>query len=221
MDSELMFRIKTYLTENFFRLVPIVALVLFMGLFVYAVQIEKFNRPPEGMRLPAGDAMAKASATSDAPSGLTLQNLGSQEVAARLSNIIAESLSFTQNNFAATTRAMERYFTPSGYAQYKEFLSASGFETALANNLQSGAYIEADPLEITRGVHGGAFKWVYEVPVTISFIARGAETYRDGATTPENRRFTLRAQFTRVKDSADPDAIRIEIWQVMAPRKAN
>src|SRR5690606_16457379 len=144
-----------------------------------------------------------------------------QEVAMQLSNIIAESLSFTKDDYRAITDAMQIYFTPSGYKQYTEFLNASAFEKALSSqNLQTGAYIEGDPLEITRGVYGGVFKWVFEVPVTVSFIDRGAQTYRDGATTPENRRFTLRAQFRRVADPNDPDAIRIEIWQVMAPRRA-
>lgn len=200
----------------------LVALALFVGVFLYAVEIDKNNHAPEGLRIPAGVAggkpMLKGSGAVENP--LAAQHMTSNELALSLSDIVAESMSFTKSTFVYNSLQAEKYFTPAGYAQYKEFLSKSGFEGALASGeLQSAAYVEQEALEITRGVFGGVFKWMFEVPVTISFIPVNADTYRDGAIKPENRRILLRVQFTRVKDVNDPQAVKIEVWQVLPPRK--
>jgi hypothetical protein len=210
------------MTKSFFRLMMLIALALFVGVFLYAIEIDKHNRPPEGLHLPAGVAGGKPvlKGAGAARNPLAAQHMTSGEMARMLSDIVAESLSFTKSTFTYNSLQAEKYFTPAGYAQYKEFLTKAGFEGALASGeLQSAAYAEQEALEITRGVFGGVFKWLFEVPVTISFIPVNADTYRDGGIKPENRRILLRVQFTRVEDANDPQAVKIEGWQVLPPRK--
>ncbi|MFA5592640.1 MAG: DotI/IcmL/TraM family protein [Micavibrio sp.] len=219
MDSGLIDKIRLYFTENLFRLVAVGALAGFIGVFIYAVKIDGNNPPPADMIFPAQPITGRPSIQTESSSPLQSQNYSSREIASRFSGIVAEALSFTHDNLAANSAAMERYFTPSGYRQYREFLSNSGFATNLADkSLQSGAYLEAEPLEINRGVFGGVFKWAFEVPVTISFTPRDTDTYRNDPARPQNRRITLRAQFTRVQNPQNPDDVRIEIWQALAPR---
>ncbi len=220
MDNFLLERIKLYFTANMFRAVAVAALIGFVGVFVYAVKVDSNNPPPADMRFPVSQAVGKPKIQGEAPDFLSAQTLSSREVARHLSDVVAESLSFNKDNFAASAEAMRVYFTPTGYKQYREFLSSSAFETSLnGQNLQSGAYLEGEPLEITRGVFGGVYKWVMEAPVTISFTPRGSETYRNESP-PENRRITLRLQFTRVESAKNLEDVKIEIWQVMAPRRS-
>jgi hypothetical protein len=210
------------MTKNFFRLMTLIALALFVGVFLYAIEIDKNNHAPEGLRIPAGVAIGKPvlKGVEVARNPLAAQHMTSGEMARMLSDIVAESMSFTKSTFVYNSLQAEKYFTPAGYAKYKEFLTKAGFEGALASGeLQSAAYAEQEALEITRGVFGGVFKWLFEVPVTISFIPVNADTYRDGGIKPENRRILLRVQFTRVEDANDPQAVKIEGWQVLPPRK--
>lgn len=198
------------------------AAVLFVGVFIYAFNLEMSNTPPEGYRAPFANSNGKPVLDKNAvPEGidLTIQHLSGREVGMRLTEIVAESLSFNRGDFVYNSGVMEKYFTPTAYAQYTQFLANSAFRQTLEErNLQSGAFVEQEPLELTSGVFNGAYKWLFEVPVTISFIPKDAESYRDENLVPINRRILLRAQFTRVDDAKDPDAVRIEIWEVLPPR---
>ena len=210
------------MTKSFFRLMMLAALALFIGVFLYAIEIDKNNVPPEGLKTPAGVAIGKpVIEQSGAPSPIEKAHMSSNELAMKLSDIVAESMSFTKSNFVSNSSEVKKYFTETGYAQYQEFLKSASFEAVLApGTLQSAAYVEQPALEISHGVYSGAYKWLFEVPVTISFIPPDPETYRDGQTKAENRRILLRAQFTRVKDAADPLAVKVEFWQVLPPRRS-
>lgn len=205
----------------------LVAVLAFIGVFVYALQLEKNNKPPQDMKdgfsageySPFGTAEESGGGTQNT---LEVQHLGTRDVARMLTEIVTEALSFNKSTFAGNTAAVKKYFTPEGYAQYTAFLQTAGLQQALtAQDLRSGVLIDNEPLELSHGVSAGAFKWLFEVPVTLSFMPASARNY-DGsnATMAQNRKFILRAQFTRVKDANDPDAIKIEIWQVLPPRRS-
>lgn len=201
-----------------------VALVMFVGVFIFAFDMEKYNVPPQEMKAPFGDVGKAAGQFADTAStrgGLETQNFSGREIGYRLTEIVAETLSFDKGNYVYNLGAMEKYFTQTGYAQYKQFLTGSQFQQTLeTQNLQSGAYVQQEPLELTSGAIGGAYKWLFEVPVTISFIPKDSESYRDGAVQPQNRDMILRVQFTRVRDEKDPEAVKIELWQVLPPRRS-
>lgn len=202
----------------------VVAAIAFFGVFYFAVQLEKNNKPPENMHLPSGVVFGKADVDENAEavkdnSLLKIQNLGTKEVSMMLTDIIADTLTFDSSDFKSVVAKSQKYFTSEGYGQYMQFVTNSGFETSLAQqDLQSGAYIDGEPVELNRGVYGDAFKWVFEVPVTISLIPKNAETYRNDQTRAVNRQFLLRAQLARVNDPQDPNAVKIELWQVLPPR---
>lgn len=213
---------RSFMTKSMFRILMAAALILFVGVFVFALHLEKYNVPPDGMKAPFGvSGHAEGSLAAQEPTGtdLGVQNFSGREISFRLTEIVAEALSFDKSNFAYNSTQMEQYFTPAGYEQYKQFLTSTAFDTTLQqNDLRSGAFIEQEPLELSSGVFGGTYKWLFEVPVTISFMPRQMESYRSD-TLAQNRRVLLRAQFTRVKDADDQNAVKIEIWQIMPPRK--
>ncbi len=214
--------LRDFLVKNFVFLLMLCALFGFLGVFFYAVELEHSNKPPAGMRMPGEAKTGRPSVMKDGEleGNLKIQHLSGREVAMHLSDIIAESLTFTKDNFTTNAAAMQKYFTPDGYQQYLQFLGSSGVrETLNEQNLQSGAYIEETPMELTKGVYDGVYKWVFEVPVTISYMPRESESYRDSQTQVQNRRFVLRAQFARVQDAQNPDVIKIENWQVLPARK--
>lgn len=214
------------LTKILFRLAMLGAVLAFLGVFVFAVQLEKGNVAPSDMTggfetsdySPFG---AAEDADASAKGQLSIQNLSTRDVSRLLSVAVTEALSFDRTNFTANVRAMQKYFTPEGYTQYTAFLESTGLQQALtAQNLRSGALVDHEPLERSHGVYGDTFKWLFEVPVTLSFMPADADSYQGSAgATAQNRKFILRAQFTRVKDANDPDAVKIEIWQILPPRR--
>jgi hypothetical protein len=215
-----LFKFKLFLQKSFFRLIMLAAFIAFCGVFYYAVQTEKRVKDPENMRLPAGIEFGKATVGGDAQNNaLAIQHLGSREAAMELSEIVAEVMTFNKNSFRGVMVNSKKYFTDEGYKQYSQFLINSNFETMLSGqDLQTGIYMDGNPVELGRGVYGGVFKWFFEMPVTISLIPRESETYRNEETKPQNRSFILRVQYARVNDPQDPNAVKIELWQVLPPR---
>ena len=210
---------KYFLQQSVFRLFLMAVTAAFLGIFVYAVLLELNLKQPANMEAPFKENMGKAvmwGAPKDA--ALTMQHMSSAEVSLVLKQVIAETLSLTPANYDATVKNVQKYFTPAAYQQYLAFLAQTNMKQTLnEQGLQSGAFPEQDPLELNSGVFGTAYKWLFEVPVTMSFVKRGTQGYENTAVTSQNRRFILRTQFSRVKD-ADPNAIKIEIWQVSAAR---
>jgi hypothetical protein len=143
--------------------------------------------------------------------------MSGQEVARWVEVIAVESLSLTPSNFDENTRLVKNYFTDSGYQQYQSYLSQTKFEEVLKQRgLQSGAILERPPLKANAMVQNGVFKWLYEVPVTLSFIPAGQT--RGSAVNAQNQRFTLRLQLTRAADPQNPNRIKVEIWQILPSR---
>lgn len=205
-----------------FRIALILAFVCLAGVFWYASYTEQEGRQPEHYVSPFGPQTGKALPDGGASEGqdLSRQHLSAAEIGRSLPGGIADVLTFNKDNYKETVERARFYFTPNGYNQYLQFLNTAGIEQMLiAQNLQAGAYAEQDPLVLTHGVFDNAYKWVYEVPVTISFTRNDAQGYDAGDIIPQNRRFLLRAQLARVYDPQYPGIVRMEIWQVLPPRR--
>lgn len=202
-----------------FPFLALLAAALFTGLFFYAGAVDRNDPPPPNAKEIFEDSLGKPSIQSDVPSGtadLSIEHMSGQEVAQWAEVIAAECLSFTPSNFDENTRLVKNYFTDTGYSQYQSYLEQTKFsELIKGRNLQSAAILERPPLKANSMVQGGVYKWLYDVPVTLSFIPEGA---RRGTANAQNQRFTLRLQLTRAADPENPNRIKVEIWQILPPR---
>jgi len=210
--------IRYFVQQFFFQIITGLAIVLFVGVFIFALTTESANPPPKDVKSQFQNSLGKAISTPN-KTDLSVQHMSGREIGDKLTNIIAEALSFTPSNYQTNVSAMAKYFTPGAYQQYKDYLDQSQFGQNLsAQGLRSGAFVEQEPLEINAVVQNGVFKWLFDVPVTVSFVPVSTNDYRGSQTTTQNQRFTLQAQFTRVDDPNDPNAVRIEIWKMLPPR---
>ncbi len=213
---------KFFATKAFFKIIPILSLVLFVLLFFYSYQIDQKNKtlsPEDVAFVNTIGAPQIAQSMGGNPNPLEKENIAGRELAKILNEMLAETLNFNKDNYAIHKQAVSAYFTSGAYKQYLAFLKSAGFDDHLVSqDLQSGIFIERPPLEVSSGVFNGAYKWLFEVPVAINFIPRDLQSYKGIAPSSLNRRATLRIQFTRVLDVNDPDAVKIEIWQAVSRR---
>lgn len=211
---------RYYLEKFFFQIITLVAVAGFVGVFLYAYALEDNNPVPVVAQKEIRETLGKPSVAEAEGGPLATQHLSEREVAAYLDEIISESLSFTPSNYKATVKSVERYFTPGAYEQYKTYLANGGFERALSGGYKTGTFLERQPVKLNALLHNNAFKWLFEVPVTVTFLPASTNDYDRGTVgSQQNQRITLRAQFTRIKDPQDPNRIAIEIWEVLPPRK--
>ncbi len=199
-----------------FRLFVTFAVLLFLGVFFYAFQLTVNDTTGDLRQAPFDYKMAhEDAATID----LSNPQVTTRQLEMDVAETVADVLSFDSKNYASRTRAAKTNFTEDGYTQYMGYLTSSNITGSLAErDLQCGAYTEGSPLLLNNGVVDGVYKWLFEVPVTLSFIPRVTSYDGNGRVDALNRRILVRVQVTRVYDGANPMALRIESWQVLPAR---
>lgn len=211
---------KFFVQRLFFLSMFAAAVLAFIGVFYYALWTEEDSKRAENYASPFGEGSGKAIVDTGQPENpLAVQHMSADELGGYLPAAIANSLTFNKDTYKEVVATSKKYFTPEGYNQYVQFLTSSNIEQALnAQNLQVGAFAEEEPLNINHGVFDNVYKWVFEVPVTLSFTPHTDDTDLTQQAAPVNRRFLLRAQIARVGDPADPAKVQIELWQILPPR---
>lgn len=212
---------RYFIQQFLFQIVALTAAVLVAGLFFYARAVEKNDPPPADVKVQFQNSLGKPmSPVAPGTTDVSVQHLSEQEMSSIVNTMVAECLSFSPADYDRNLPLLKNYFTPEGYQQYLAYLQQSKLgDVVKSQKLQSGAYAERPPLEVNSMAQNGVYKWLYEIPVTVGFVSVNTHSYRTGETRPQNQRFTLRLQLTRVKDPANPNAVRIEIWQVLPARK--
>jgi hypothetical protein len=91
-------------------------------------------------------------------------------------------------------------------------------QTLQANNLLLRVIVDDQPLLLNKGAVDGSYRWLYEMPVTLSFLTPGVKSY-ENASTRLNQHVIIRMQVGRVpkkKNKGDPgiDEMMIQSFSV-------
>lgn len=198
------------------------AFIAFLGVFVYAYLTEITIQSP-GEIAPFTETLigAKTNITLPEQRSLPLEkpHRGNKELQNWLSMVISESLSFDKQDYPSVSKQIRPYYTNSGFRQYLSYLNSAGIiDSIKTNNYKMSVYVENPPLLQNSLAIEGVYRWLYQLPVTISFLPRGAGNLAYGNKNMVNRRLTLNVQIRRVKLPTDPNAIEIESWTVTGRR---
>lgn len=103
------------------------------------------------------------------------------------------------------------FFDKPGWDAYMAFMQEKG----MLDVLQSGKYnmrsfVENAPIKLNEGVLDGRYRWLFEVPVIVSFLDKGVASYKDAD--PISQRVIVTLQVGRSSDAANKDGILIERW---------
>lgn len=134
-----------------------------------------------------------------------------REISAWLTNSLSEAMTFDKPDYKEMLKADEQYFTDTGKAEYLKFLA----DHSLLKVLESGkfdvrSFVQGQPLLLNEGAVNGVYRWLYEVPMMVSYMERGAKSYKD--LEPVNQQLVLTVQVGRVAGVMDGAAILIERW---------
>lgn len=103
-------------------------------------------------------------------------------------------------------------FEPYAVQEFQNWLQTSGVITDLQNrDVTLRAVAAAPPQLLSQGVLSGTYRWVFEVPVLVSYVPRGTTSLKTAAAIPQSRNFTLRVQIGRVNAQNDTRVL-IERW---------
>tara|TARA_B100001778_G_scaffold229117_1_gene190482 strand:+ start:1240 stop:1869 length:630 start_codon:yes stop_codon:yes gene_type:complete len=122
-------------------------------------------------------------------------------------DIVVQALSFSNNTKDTLFEEIRSSFTASGWAAYQQFLADEGIARLVSANGVVSCYTLQLPEVLAQGVLEGAYKWVYDVPVSVTLNGR-VET------------LNIVVQLTRVsRETDDEHDVKIETWKVQRLKK--
>ncbi len=134
-----------------------------------------------------------------------------EEIAQWLVVAVSDSLAFDPQGAEAQLAENDVYFSEGGKADYLKFLQ----ESEILRAVQSGRYqirnfVQDDPLMLNKGAVSGRYRWLFEVPVMLSYIDSSATTYEK--VEPVNQILDIKIQVGRVPEKRGENNILIERW---------
>lgn len=201
----------------------------FDGLYSRLLGTTRDPDPTDKMVAPFADPALKEQAKSNAaPADLPINQIGldrphrrSQDLAKWVATATAEILSFNPDSEAAYFQSLSTKMTPAAQAEFRTWLTTSGILAELQTApLQLSGFVEETPFLLNEGVVAGTYRWLYEVPVMISYLPRGAKSYEKEQEV-NSRRLILTVQAGRDPNATTEDAILIETWSVRANTRKN
>lgn len=133
-----------------------------------------------------------------------------------IGSAVSESLTLDPRDLNGTYDLVKPYFTASGFKAYKDYLQNSGILKSLQgnDNLMS-LFMEQQALLLNAVEVDGVYRWLYQIPVTLSFIPSNSTRAGQNVT---NRKVTLRVQISRVPTEDNEEGMQIESWTVTGRR---
>jgi hypothetical protein len=143
-----------------------------------------------------------------------------KEIAGWLTMVSSEIMTFDKGNYQKRMEDTEKYFTASGREQYVKFLT----DNNIIKVLESGKYdvrsfVQEPPLLLNEGAVNGTFRWLYEVPIMLTYVERGTKSYKN--VEPVNQQVILIVQIGRTTTDMQGVGVLIERIESRAPRKGN
>ena len=200
------------------RVIPILAISSFFIVLVYAfLTVAQFEITPSDNVEFVQDIRAEVSEKGkENMISLDKAHVMDNEIQNWISMSVSESLTFNKDDLSEVVGNIKPYYTEEGFKQFEQYLLNSGIATSIrSGDFDMGVYIEEKPIFLNSSVIDGKFKWLYQMPLAISFFPKNAGNVAENADRFVNRKVTLRLQITRAVLDDDPDRLQIETWTVL------
>jgi len=143
---------------------------------------------------------------------LELPHRQANQIAEYVADMISEALVYESGDYKADMEKVFKLFNDEGKASYKAFLS----DKSIMKALESGEYnirgfTQDMPVVLNSGAVHKRFRWLFEVPVMISYMKSKDASYEKGGE-PINQRMSIRVQVGRYNEAVDTEGILIESW---------
>lgn len=133
------------------------------------------------------------------------------EIGAWVTDVISEIITFEDNTYSATIEKNRSYFNARGYLDVQKFFDTVKIKRAVeSGEYEVHGFVEDIPVVLNTGNLNGSYKWLFNVPVMVSYIKKDAVNYRKSR--PVNQDMTLVIQVGRHVDADNEHGLFIETW---------
>lgn len=124
---------------------------------------------------------------------------------------ISEALTFDNPDLKKSLAQTTSYFDKDGHNLYIKFLQEQSiFKVLKSDRYFMRSIIQEQPLLINQGPVEGRYRWLFEVPVMLSFMDRGVQDYKNAK--PINQNMILTIQIGRTDFAPNEHKVIIERW---------
>lgn len=138
-------------------------------------------------------------------------HLVSGEIGQWLMVVVGDAMNFEPGNAGEQIAARTKLFDVAGQNQYQEFLREKNILKVIqSERYRVRSYVEEAPLLLNEGLVAGRYRWLYQVPVVISYMDKSMKGYKDAD--PITQKGSLNVQIGRVRADDKPDGLQVEQW---------
>ncbi|MCB1532920.1 MAG: DotI/IcmL family type IV secretion protein [Alphaproteobacteria bacterium] len=180
--------------------------------FYPSLRTEEAN-PSETLKAPFYDE--QQAQQNDAQEQTSAQNYDqphrlSRDIGKWLTTVLSETLTFDAQDYKTDLAETEQYFDQNGRAKYLAFLEQFKMTRVLeSGNFYIRTFVQEEPLLLNEGDVGGYYRWLFEVPVLVSYMDRSLTDYAKGS--PTTQEMTLQIQLVR-SAKAGESGVLIDQW---------
>lgn len=126
---------------------------------------------------------------------------------------VSEAMAFEARKSQRTLDDTRIYFTDDGFRQYQEYLSnANVIQSVDSSNYNVNVLIEQPPLLLNSSTIQGVYRWLYQMPVTVTYFPQGSNSMLQNSQDIVNQKLTIRVQIRRVEQDVSEETLQIESW---------
>jgi hypothetical protein len=144
---------------------------------------------------------------------LSKPHLVNNDVAEWVMEAAGEVMNFPTNDVQAELEVRKKYFDTNGHKQFHKFLHDKKIIKAIESNSYSvKSYVENVPLLLNEGVVKERYRWLFQVPVVVTYMDRKVDSYKKSKRKLITHRAMVNVQIGRIARENDPIGLQIEQW---------
>lgn len=152
---------------------------------------------------------------------LTIPHRNEPMVSAWVTETIGQALTFDVAGYEAHKQKIAEFMGKTALDEFQAFMVTTNILNLMqSRNLELRAFVTDIPQLVTTGVTQGRYRWIYDIPVNLTFLPPGLTTYEGlGADQYRSEILTFRLQLGRVAEGGR-EGLMIETWEALK-KKAN
>lgn len=145
--------------------------------------------------------------------GLDKVHRSPEEIADWLERAVSDVLNIAADNFETHMRLLKTGMNETALNDFTAFIQSSNMlDNLRSHRMRLAGVVDATPLLLNEGVVAGRYRWLFELPVTASYMPAHVTSY--GKLEPVTQRVTVTVQVGRVARGQGFDEMIIESFKI-------
>ena len=143
---------------------------------------------------------------------LNLPHMADGAVSDWVVNAVSDILTFPSDDYTVDLARLRGYFDDTGYNEYGAFLEEKSLKKVLeSKQFYVRSFVQDVPLLLNEGPVSEQYRWLYEVPVMVTYMDRSMKDYKKSQ--PVSQRVIITVQVGRVHgDTQNDSGLMVERW---------